>query len=144
MAAYRQQYEQWAEGQLGEIRRHNAAITAMTTGLRNGDPEAAVEYFSAALYASTGWPEGLPRQVSAAYDAGARRLVLELGAARYDVVPEAKSARYMINADQVKDSPRPVTQRRTLYRDVLAQMSSCWCCVISSPPMSSGRWNRSR
>ncbi|MEV6853639.1 restriction endonuclease [Streptomyces microflavus] len=121
LAAYRQQYEQWAEGQLGEIRRHNAAITAMTTGLRNGDPEAAVEYFSAALYASTGWPEGLPRQVSAAYDAGARQLVLNWELPRYDVVPEAKSARYMINADQVKDSPRPVTQRRALYRDVLAQ-----------------------
>lgn len=121
LAAYRQQYEQWAEGQLGEVRRHNAAIVAMTTGLRNGDPEAAVEYFSAALYASTGWPEGLPRQVSAAYDAGARQLVLNWELPRYDVVPEAKSARYMINADQVKDSPRPVTQRRTLYRDVLAQ-----------------------
>ncbi|WP_435798788.1 restriction endonuclease [Streptomyces microflavus] len=121
LADYRQQYEHWAEGQLGEVRRHNAAIVAMTTGLRNGDPEAAVEYFSAALYSSTGWPEGLPRQVSAAYDAGARQLVLNWELPRYDVVPEAKSARYMINADQVKDSPRPVTQRRTLYRDVLAQ-----------------------
>lgn len=106
---------------MGEIRRHNAAVAEMTTGLRNGDPEAAVEYFSAALYASTGWPEGLPRQVAAAYDAGARQLVLNWELPRYDIVPEAKSARYMINADQVKDSPRPVTQRRTLYRDVLAQ-----------------------
>ncbi|MFD6797876.1 restriction endonuclease [Streptomyces cyaneofuscatus] len=121
LAAYRQQYEQWAEGQLGEIRRHNAAIAAMTAGLRDGDPDAAVEFFSAALYASTGWPEGLPRQVSAAYDSGAKQLVLNWELPRYDVVPEAKSARYMINADQVKDSPRPVTQRRTMYRDVLAQ-----------------------
>lgn len=121
LAAYRQQYEQWAEGQLGEIRRHNAAIAEMTAGLRDGDPDAAVEFFSAALYASTGWPEGLPRQVSAAYDAGARQLVLNWELPRYDVVPEAKAARYMINADQVKDSPRPVTQRRALYRDVLAQ-----------------------
>lgn len=121
LAAYRQQYEQWAEGQLGGIRRHNAAIAEMTAGLRNGDSEAAVEYFSAALYASAGWPEGLPRQVSAAYDAGARQLVLNWELPRYDIVPEAKAARYMINADQVKDSPRPVTQRRALYRDVLAQ-----------------------
>ncbi|MFH8378106.1 restriction endonuclease [Streptomyces cyaneofuscatus] len=121
LAAYRQQYEQWAEGQLDGIRRHNAAIAAMTAGLRDGDPDAAVEFFSAALYASTGWPEGLPRQVSAAYDSGAKQLVLNWELPRYDIVPEAKSARYMINADQVKDSPRPVTQRRTMYRDVLAQ-----------------------
>ncbi|TGZ09003.1 restriction endonuclease [Streptomyces rhizosphaericola] len=120
-AAYRKQYQQWAAGQLAEIRGHNAAIAEMTAGLRSGEPEATVEYFSAALYASTGWPEGLPRQVSAAYDSGARQLVLDWELPRYGIVPEAKSARYMINADQVKDSPRPVTQRRTLYRDALAQ-----------------------
>ncbi|MFE9910947.1 restriction endonuclease [Streptomyces clavifer] len=121
LAAYQMQYQQWAETQLGEIRRHNANIAEMTVGLRNGDPEAAVEYFSAALYASNGWPEDLPRQVSAAYDSGARQLVLNWELPKYDVVPEAKSVRYMINADQEKESPRPATQRRALYRDVLAQ-----------------------
>ncbi|MET9437856.1 restriction endonuclease [Streptomyces sp. NPDC006551] len=121
LAAYRQQYQQWAEAQLEEIRRHNAGVAEMTAGLRGGDPEAVVEYFSAALYASTGWPEDLPRQVSAAYDSDARQLVLNWELPTYDVVPEAKSVRYMINADQEKESPRPVTQRRALYRDVLAQ-----------------------
>ncbi|MGW5972603.1 restriction endonuclease [Streptomyces sp. NPDC055186] len=121
LAAYQAQYQQWAEARLDEIRRHNAGIAEMAAGLRSGDPEAVVEYFSAALYASTGWPEDMPRQLSAAYDSGARQLVLNWELPRYDVVPEAKSARYMINADQVKESPRPVTQRRTLYRDVLAQ-----------------------
>ncbi|MFF8611493.1 restriction endonuclease [Streptomyces sp. NPDC015350] len=121
LAAYQSQYQQWADARLGEIRRHNAGIAEMTTGLRDGDPEAVVEYFSAALYSSAGWPEDLPRQVSAAYDSGARQLVLNWELPRYDVVPEAKSVRYMINADQEKESPRPVTQRRSLYRDVLAQ-----------------------
>lgn len=120
-ATYQRQYQQWADAQLGEIRRHNAGIAEMTAGLRNGDAEAAVEYFSAALYASTGWPDELPRQVSAAYDSGARQLVLNWELPKYDVVPEAKSVRYMINADEEKESPRPVTQRRALYRDVLAQ-----------------------
>ncbi|MGW5675359.1 restriction endonuclease [Streptomyces sp. NPDC003860] len=121
LAAYQRQYQQWADGQLSEVRRHNAGIAEMTAGLRNGDPEATVEYFSAALYASTGWPEELPRQVSAAYDPGARQLVMNWELPRYDVVPEAKAVRYMINADQEKEAPRPVTQRRALYRDVLAQ-----------------------
>lgn len=121
LTTYRLQYQQWAEAQLSEIRQHNAGIAEMKTGLRNKDPEAAIEYFSAALYASSGWPEELPRQVSAAYDSDARQLVLNWELPRYDVVPEAKSVRYMINADQEKESPRPVTQRRALYRDVLAQ-----------------------
>ncbi|MEU2021892.1 restriction endonuclease [Streptomyces sp. NPDC016469] len=118
---YQRQYQQWADARLAEIRLHNAGIAEMTAGLRAGDAEAAVEYFSAALYASTGWPDELPRQVAAAYDSGARQLVLNWELPRYDVVPEAKSVRYMVNADQEKESPRPVTQRRALYRDVLAQ-----------------------
>ncbi|MEU5158725.1 restriction endonuclease [Streptomyces sp. NPDC020875] len=121
LAAYQQEYRRWADGRLGEIRRHNAGIAEMLVGLREGDAGAAVEYFSAALYASTGWPDGLPRQLSAAYDSGARQLVMNWELPRYDVVPEAKSVRYMINADQEKEAPRPVAQRRALYRDVLAQ-----------------------
>ncbi len=121
LATYQQQYEQWANAQLAEIRRHNTGIAEMTTALRNGDPEAAVEYFSAALYSSVSWPEGLPRQVSAAYDSAARQLVLNWELPKYDVIPEMKSVRYMPSADQDKETARPAAQRRALYRDVLAQ-----------------------
>ncbi|MEU8824373.1 restriction endonuclease [Streptomyces sp. NPDC048636] len=121
LAAYRQQYEQWADAQIRTIRRHNSGITEMTAGLRNGDSGAAVEYFSAALYASAAWPEGLPRQLSAGYDPGARQLVLNWELPTYDVVPEMKSVRYMPTADQDKETARPAAQRRALYRDVLAQ-----------------------
>ncbi|WP_329112133.1 restriction endonuclease [Streptomyces sp. NBC_01353] len=121
LAAYQQQYDEWANSRLTEIRRHNAGIAEMTAALRSGDPEAAVEYFSAALYSSAAWPEGLPRQVTAAYDSAARQLVLNWELPKYDVVPEAKSVRYMPSADQDKETARPAAQRRTLYRDVLAQ-----------------------
>ncbi|MEU1623518.1 restriction endonuclease [Streptomyces sp. NPDC005722] len=121
LAAYRQQYDQWAAGQLAEIRSHNAGITQLDGAVRQGDPEAAVEYFSAALYASAGWPEGLPRRLTAAYDAPARQLVVNWELPKYDIVPEAKLVRYMPGADQDKETARPVAQRRELYRDVLAQ-----------------------
>ncbi|WP_327346232.1 restriction endonuclease [Streptomyces europaeiscabiei] len=121
LAQYQRQYEQWAEEQRTEIRRHNAGLAQMATALRDGDPEAAVDYFSAALYASPAWPEGFPRGVCAAYDSAARQLVLDWELPRYDVVPEAKTVVYMPSVDQDKERPRPVTQRRALYRDVLAQ-----------------------
>ncbi|KOG87600.1 restriction endonuclease [Streptomyces varsoviensis] len=121
LAVYREQYEVRARAQAEEVRRHNADVAEMMVALRDGDAEAAVEYFSAALYASTGWPEELPRQVSAAYDSNARQLVLNWELPAFDVVPAAKSVRYMINADQEKEVARPVIQRRALYRDVLAQ-----------------------
>ncbi|MET3987169.1 restriction endonuclease [Streptomyces sp. PvR034] len=121
LAAYRAQYDRWAGGQLGEIRAHNTGIAELAASLRAGDPESAVEYFSAALYASSGWPEELPRALSAAYDPGARQLVLDWELPGFDVVPTAKSVRYMPSTDQDKESPLPVGQRRALYRDLLAQ-----------------------
>lgn len=121
LAAYRQQYDTWAAEQLAGIRAHNGGLAELTAALRAGDPEAVVEYFSAALYVSTAWPEALPRQVAAAYDPGARQLVLDWQLPGYAVVPEARSVQYLPSTGQYKVKPRPATERRALYRDLLAQ-----------------------
>lgn len=121
LTTLQQDYDQWAEAQRAEVRRHNAGITEATASVRRGDPESVVEYFSAALYSSTAWPEGFPRQVAAAFDSAARQLVLDWELPGYDVVPGAKSVRYVPSEDQDKETARPVTQRRALYREVLAQ-----------------------
>ncbi|MFF7181835.1 restriction endonuclease [Streptomyces sp. NPDC008121] len=121
LAAYRAQYDAWAAERLAEIRAHNSGIAGMVESLRDGDPETVVEFFSAVLYASTAWPEGFPRQVSAAYDRAGRGLVLDWDLPGFDVVPEAKGVKYLPSTDQEKEVPRPVTQRRALYRDVVAQ-----------------------
>lgn len=121
LEAYRRQYGQWAEETLRDIRRHNGQVRALGDELRRGDPDAAVQYFSAALYASTAWPDEFPRQVAAAYDRNTRQLVLDWQLPGVDVVPEARAVRYMPSTDQDKDVARPATARRALYRDVLAQ-----------------------
>ncbi|MEU3523575.1 restriction endonuclease [Streptomyces sp. NPDC038707] len=121
LAALQREYEQRTGAQRAEVRRHNAGIVEVTEGVRRGDPDSVVEYFSAALYSSTAWPEGFPRQVAAAFDSAARQLVLDWELPGYDVVPEAKSVRYVPAQDEEKESARPVTQRRGLYREVLAQ-----------------------
>ncbi|EDX24352.1 mrr restriction system protein [Streptomyces sp. Mg1] len=121
LADHRQQYDRWAAEQLIGIRAHNRGLNELAGKLRAGEADAVVEYFSAALYASTAWPEELPRQVSAAYDQAARQLVLDWELPRYGVVPEAKSVRYLPSIDQDKETARPAAQRRALYRDLLAQ-----------------------
>ncbi|WP_369777713.1 restriction endonuclease [Streptomyces sp. R33] len=127
LAAYRQQYDRWAADQLAGVRAHNSGLIELAAALRAGDAEAAVEYFSAALYASTAWPEALPRQVAAAYDPAARQLVLDWELPGYEVVPEARSVQYLPSTDQDRVKPRPVTERRALYRDLLAQ---CMLLVV--------------
>ncbi|MER7824735.1 restriction endonuclease [Streptomyces sp. NPDC096097] len=121
LAAYRRQYDRWAAEQTAGALAHDSGLTELADALRAGDAEAAVEYFSAALYASTAWPEALPRQVTAAYDPAARRLVLDWELPGYAVVPEARAVQYLPSTDQDKIKPRPVTERRALYRDLLAQ-----------------------
>ncbi|MEK9522316.1 restriction endonuclease [Streptomyces venezuelae] len=121
LAAYRAAYDEWAAGRLAEIRAHNRGVAGTEAALGGGDAETVVEYFSAVLFASTAWPEGFPREVSAAYERGRRRLVLDWDLPGYEVVPEAKGVKYLPSTDQEKDVPRPVGQRRGLYRDVLAQ-----------------------
>jgi len=121
LASYHREYQQWVDTQLADVRRHNAGIDATAEGVRRRDPDSVIEYFSAALYASTAWPEGFPRQVAAAYDPAARQLVLDWELPAYSIVPEVKAVRYLSGADQDKETPRPVGQRRALYREVLAQ-----------------------
>ena len=118
---YRQQYQRWADEQLAVIRDHNAGVQSLIHRLRAADAEAAVQYFSAALYASRSWPDGFPRRVSAAFDAGAGQLVLDWELPGLEIVPEFSLVRYMPSVDRDKEKLRPATERRALYRDVLAQ-----------------------
>ncbi|KND29492.1 restriction endonuclease [Streptomyces acidiscabies] len=121
LAVQQRQYEQWAEGLRTEVRRHNTGVAEAARGVQRGEPDAVVEYFTAALYASPSWPEEFPRQLSAAYDQAARQLVLDWELPGYGVVPEAKAVRYSPGEDQYRESARPLTQRRALYRETLAQ-----------------------
>ncbi|MGV9253359.1 restriction endonuclease [Streptomyces sp. NPDC003697] len=121
LAALRREYEQRVGAQRAEVRRHNAGVVEVTEGVRRGEPDAVVEFFSAALHSSSAWPQGFPRQASAAYDCAARQLVLDWELPGYGVVPEAKSVRYVVADDQYRETARPVSRRRALYREVLAQ-----------------------
>ncbi|MGW1014624.1 restriction endonuclease [Streptomyces termitum] len=121
LAAYRREYDAWAAARTAEIREHNRGVAGTGAALAGGDAETVVDYFSAVLFASTGWPDGFPREVSAAYDRGGRGLVLDWDLPGYEVVPATKGVKYLPSTDQEKEVARPVTQRRALYRSVLAQ-----------------------
>ncbi|WP_329130028.1 restriction endonuclease [Streptomyces sp. NBC_01476] len=121
LAAYREQYRQWADSRLAEVRRHNAEVQTTLAALRRGEPAAVVEYLTAALYASPVWPEGLPRQVSASFEPPERRLLLNWELPPFAVIPESSLVRYLPGADRDKEVARPATERRAAYRDLLAQ-----------------------
>ncbi|MFJ6383921.1 restriction endonuclease [Kitasatospora sp. NPDC092039] len=121
LAAYHQEYLTHVE----QSRRQQEELAARTEELlrrlRAGEPEAVQEYFTAGLYASAAWPEGFPHRLVAAFDAGSRQLVVDWELPGPDVVPAAARVRYVKSDDREAEVARSATERKALYREVLAQ-----------------------
>ncbi|WP_051711467.1 restriction endonuclease [Streptomyces sp. NRRL S-350] len=121
LATYHQEYLAWAERFRRQDEERGARTEELLRRLRAGEPEAVQEYFTAGLYASAAWPEGFPHRLVAAFDAAARQLVVDWELPGPDVVPAAARVRYVKSDDREAEVARPATERKALYREVLAQ-----------------------
>ncbi|MGW1179113.1 restriction endonuclease [Kitasatospora sp. NPDC002543] len=121
LAAYHQEYLAGAEQARRQQRELAARTEELLRRLRAGEPEAVQEYFTAGLYASAAWPEGFPHRLVAAFDAGSRQLVVDWELPGPDVVPAAARVRYVKSDDREAEVARPATERKALYKEVLAQ-----------------------
>ncbi|GHF61045.1 hypothetical protein GCM10018790_43920 [Kitasatospora xanthocidica] len=123
LAAHHREYLAWAEGLRRQDEERGARTEELLRRLRAGEPEAVQEYFTAGLYASAAWPEGFPHRLVAAFDAAGRQLVVNRELPGPDVVPAAARVRYVKSDDREAEVARPATERKALYRQVLAQSS---------------------
>ncbi|MFD4658765.1 restriction endonuclease [Kitasatospora sp. NPDC058444] len=121
LAAYHREYLTWVEQSRRQQEELAAGTEELLRRLRAGEPEAVQEYFTAGLYASAAWPEGFPHRLVAAFDAGSRQLVVDWELPGPDVVPAAARVRYVKSDDREAEVARPATERKALYREVLAQ-----------------------
>ena len=86
-----------------------------------GDREAVCEYFAAALYASAGWPEDFPRRARTEWDRADNHLLVDWELPDFSVVPAVSRYRYIKSDDRETQISRPAGERKSLYRNVLAQ-----------------------
>ncbi|MFE6054422.1 restriction endonuclease [Kitasatospora sp. NPDC056446] len=121
LAAYHRDYLAWAEQFRRQDEERGTRTEELLRRLRAGEPEAVQEYFTAGLYASAAWPEGFPHRLVAAFDAAGRQLVVNWELPGPDVVPAAARVRYVKSDDREAEVARPATERKALYREVLAQ-----------------------
>ncbi|MEV7773346.1 restriction endonuclease [Kitasatospora sp. NPDC086791] len=121
LAAHHREYLAWAERFRLQDEERGARTEELLRRLRAGEPEAVQEYFTAGLYASAAWPEGFPHRLAAAFDAAGRQLVVDWELPGPDVVPAAARVRYVKSDDREAEVARPATERKALYRQVLAQ-----------------------
>ncbi|MGW4898633.1 restriction endonuclease [Kitasatospora sp. NPDC004240] len=121
LAEYHGQYLEWVAQQRRQDEERAAGTRELLERLRGGQAEAVQEYFSAVLYASAGWPEGFPHRLVAAWEASTRELVVNWELPGPDVVPAGSRVRYVKTDDREAEVARPATERKALYREVLAQ-----------------------
>lgn len=103
-------------------RAQHSEVDSLRSAFDQDDPSAIAQYFSLILDASE-YPEGFPRRRKIAYAPDSRQLVVEIQLPTLDIVPAEKSFRYLRARDEIEGTPRPLSQRRTIYARLVAQVA---------------------
>ena len=123
LADYYRQYQGWAEAERQKILHHNDQVRLIGRQMASGDREAVCEYFGAALCASAGWPEDFPRRARAEWDRADNHLLVDWQLPDFSVVPAVSRYRYIKSDDRETQIPRSAGERKSLYRNALAQIA---------------------
>ncbi|MER8104885.1 restriction endonuclease [Kitasatospora sp. NPDC094016] len=102
------------------VREFNAALAERESAYRAGDVEA-VEWFVDQVLAASVYPLGFPKRHQVSYQADTGDLLVQLDLPLEDVVPAARSFKYVKTRDEIVPVPRPEKERKELYASVLAQ-----------------------
>jgi restriction system protein len=128
LADYHRQYQDWADRERQRIAAWNAEVQRISDQMTLGDPAALREYFTAALYASSGWPDDFPRAARVDWDPAERHLLVDWELPGFAVVPAVARYWYIKADDRETEITRPAGERKALYRGVLAQ---CGLAVLA-------------
>ncbi len=115
-------FEQQVLQDYQRVREQYAEIDAFQRDLEAGSPEAIVNYFTIILGASS-YPDGFPQHAKIAYVPESKQLVLEYDLPRFEIIPEMSAFKYVKAKDQITTTPRPITQRKTLYTSLVGQVT---------------------
>ncbi|MFJ5233880.1 restriction endonuclease [Kitasatospora sp. NPDC088391] len=121
LADYRAQYDAWAAERHRLLAGQAEQAAKLADRVRAGEAAAVAEYFEAVVDWREDWPDGFPADGETGWDAEARRLVVRWELPPYEAVPAVGRYRYVRADDQEVEVARPATQRKELYREVLAQ-----------------------
>jgi hypothetical protein len=102
--------------------RPDASESDLTASYRAGDPAGIAAHVESVLTAMP-LPCCIASKAMAAYSPDSRRLVIEYELPVVDVVPKAKSYRYVKSRETVVERTRPASQVKALYASTIAQLT---------------------
>jgi restriction system protein len=97
-------------------------IDEFKVALEVSEPEAIMNYCTLVLESSE-YPEDFPQHAKIAYVPESKQLVIEFDLPRIDVVPDVKAYKYTKTKDEISSTAKPATERKSLYRSVIAQIT---------------------
>lgn len=101
----------------------------LTASYRVGDPGGIAAYVESALTALPS-RRGISPKAEVSYSPDTRELVVEYELPTADVIPKAKSYRYVKSREVVVEKARPASQVKALYTSVIAQLAILSLAVI--------------
>jgi restriction system protein len=102
----------------------------LTATRRAGDPGGIAAHVESVLTAMP-LPRSINPKAAVAYSADSRQLVVEYELPTVDVVPKAKSYRYVKSREMVVESARPSSQVKALYASTIAQLTLLSLAAVS-------------
>jgi restriction system protein len=100
----------------------NAEVEKLKAAFARGEVDAITQYFSLVLQTRS-YPEGFAQNPRLAYVAESKQLVLEYEFPSFEIVPVVGSYKYVKAKDDVVESARSASQRKSIYSEVVAQVT---------------------
>ena len=100
----------------------DTAESDLTASYRAGDPSGIAAHVESVMTAMP-LPRCINPKVAVAYSPDSRQLVVEYQLPTVDVVPKAKSYRYVKSRETVVERARPASQVKELYASTIAQLT---------------------
>jgi len=122
LARLKAQYEQYASSERQRLAERNKGIDDFKKALSEGKPEAVVDYFTMVLDSSI-YPENFSHKAKVAYIPESKQLVIEYDLPPFEIIPEEGTYKYNKSKDVITATARPLTQRKTLYASLIAQIA---------------------
>jgi restriction system protein len=122
LSAARAEYDRKVAETRARTTEQYQQIERLKQELGAGNPDAVVNYSSLVLESSS-YPDGFTQHARLAYVPESKQLVVEYDLPSFDIIPEVASYKYTKSKDEVTTTARPITQRRTLYSSVIAQVT---------------------
>ncbi len=120
LTASREAFDAWIAEEQQRVHRQHAEIDQFVDALHRHEASAVVEYFETVLEASV-WPDGFPQSFTLAYDPSSSLLGIDYVLPSMEIIPEAKTYKYVKSRDEITTTAETATKRRTLYKSVINQ-----------------------